>query len=733
MSTKKNITRRGFVAGSVIALGTLLYKANKNDASNKPITISPEPTPKINKPTITPTAPRPANDKIDYFSYLIKNMDDEKSLLSPNAAINDNVINITASPYTMRVKHSFVDETMVTPDMTFDDLWKDSLFGVTALRATYESFTQLLELDTCNDYYVVIADTTRMNNGEYEVSYADFARDNDAGETLDTCIYDKKTGIAYIPKELVDNYDPGNDYTNPLQIQLMCRFDVSKPPVSHTFVTLTSDIPGIETLPNGRLDRSTYSRQVSFQIVDAETAPKISVNDIVLQFEGTEITAESDSELFNYDPETGIMTINQMAAQLTNLDIHLRRDIESPLEAILPPATIAYGAYVKPKDMEKYPYGYVNDDEMLDFILDKLWGYTGPASIFKDKDDEIVKFTDTDDNRTVSVNFRTLRDYWRHSYTKLLPSAYCLPLWSGSNTTTQHNIDVLQAPADEILDYIRGLYGHTAFNVGPVYSWDDISDAYYSDGPIGRFWTHALPLPGGRLTGNYFLDIRGTDQADTHDFTAAQRKTLKEKLGRSFWKTIKGADDTNNYQIMISSCSHITYGDSESDEADDGTMNYVGNIYIRLLEINRDPDDPYIIIGLSSGRHGDFFQASQGIYKFALKMNINLTVKKIVEPVTDDTKSIEFPFTVNLWEDSSKKKLFKTYTFNLAHNQTHTIKGLPIGGYYEVSENTTNVGVSTKDIKWTNQKGTLKQGKNVTVTATNPVVGFLQIIKDVTD
>jgi hypothetical protein len=157
------------------------------------------------------------------------------------------------------VKSTIVDENAYEQGKGIDDLMKNSETASANLLSQVETTATIY--DYGNDNYYAAKLNTTEKTGIYEGGAKDvaFARDNYNGEVVDGIKYDYSTGIAYIPKTVVDDYvakDASADQGNVLQAQLLYAAPSSVMSETATQeVTLTNDTTGesVKTLAGSEM------------------------------------------------------------------------------------------------------------------------------------------------------------------------------------------------------------------------------------------------------------------------------------------------------------------------------------------------------------------------------------------------------------------------------------------------------------------------------------------------
>lgn len=196
--------------------------------------------------------------------------------------------------------------------------------------------------DDESDYYVVYADTMRDTKKTKVTDYA-FAYNNDYGQVLDDCIYDKDTGLAYIPKKYQEENKNGAGIAN-VRIQLMQVFETDNTQIPIEVHTTEKRVDG-EVADTGVAMVDAVSDTTSVQI----TKDKDALHSVKAEYLTVEVNG-IPTENFVYDESTGILTIKQSAASIDVLGVNIKKP--SVVENILSKITSLFSTEAKAAEVD---------------------------------------------------------------------------------------------------------------------------------------------------------------------------------------------------------------------------------------------------------------------------------------------------------------------------------------------------------------------------------------------
>lgn len=209
----------------------------------------------------------------------------------------------------MHVKQTLFDKSMMSALFSFDFdklMTQDDLTDI----ATYcvgqmETIVPIYMIDESDDYLVAYVNTMQ-NDSRAKVIEWDFANANSNGEVLPNCIYDKDTGLAYIPKS--DAFENDGVPLGKVQVQLGQLFDYN--------ASYAESVAVLDT-PDGSVNASgfnAYDEMPTFNIGSGRNAENLEVF-----LNGLPLYAEDD--MWEYDSDTGLLAINQSSILISSVNV----------------------------------------------------------------------------------------------------------------------------------------------------------------------------------------------------------------------------------------------------------------------------------------------------------------------------------------------------------------------------------------------------------------------------
>ncbi|MCD8110411.1 MAG: BspA family leucine-rich repeat surface protein [Clostridiales bacterium] len=221
------------------------------------------------------------------------------------------------------VKQTFFDAALIDGDDTVDSVMTQIEEGDEEEAAeTLEKYVMqtsgyvaVYELDEDSDYYVAYVD----NSTSSETREAVFAVNNNDGETVDGCIYDADTGIAYIPKDLLVN-DAGEQVLLYLQVQLMQLMDLGEDTKT---VTVSVD-DGEEFLSSTEQEVDFYDTVTTVTVGEGLTIVSVAAD-------GTPFA----EDYYSYDSASGELTIAQSPTSVQSVSVTVDKESSGLLSSLV--------------------------------------------------------------------------------------------------------------------------------------------------------------------------------------------------------------------------------------------------------------------------------------------------------------------------------------------------------------------------------------------------------------
>ena len=229
----------------------------------------------------------------------------------------------------IRVKSTVVDERAYSEGNTIDDLMDTAETAGAALLTQVETTAAIYDYGDENYYAAKLNTTEESKWTQGKAKDVAFARDNYNGEVVDGVIYDYDSGVAYIPKSVVDDYVPVNETAeqgNVLQAQLLYVAENDK--MSDVFVrdaSVTNNATGesVDTYAGSEV----WNNETYIQLVSEENADKVDVSSInvqvndgaISQYNGSKV--ETGYDTVSYNKETGWLKVANTAAGMGNMSV----------------------------------------------------------------------------------------------------------------------------------------------------------------------------------------------------------------------------------------------------------------------------------------------------------------------------------------------------------------------------------------------------------------------------
>lgn len=212
----------------------------------------------------------------------------------------------------MVVKQTLADRAVTGDNATIESVML-STDKVEKLITQFDFAVALYDLSDSSDYYVGYANTMLYDAGAIVSDWA-FAENNNSGVGLDGCVYDRSTGIAYVPKKLTMRED-GAVLVGYVQLQLLQLMDyesgenVESMAVSNSTV---EDENSVCSEADGIFDFTT-TVQVG-EGLDTDTM-EIAVNGVPIS-----------EEEYCYDSESGELDILRSSASVGTVSIQAEEE-----------------------------------------------------------------------------------------------------------------------------------------------------------------------------------------------------------------------------------------------------------------------------------------------------------------------------------------------------------------------------------------------------------------------
>ena len=247
-------------------------------------------------------------------AYLIKNVDNKYA----------NVDKIDLANI-IRIKQTLVQASDQTKGMTLDALHSSSAnFNkfASSMMGQVETNAAVYNVDDNSKYYVAYVNTMQ-NDASASVLDYEIANNNLNGEVLKGAIYDKNTGIAYIPKDLYNVSDTKRQIFK-VQIQFLQSISADGGNASSSSSVATQS--NNDDIKIGDKTTNIYQKQ------SVQTDKNLDPDKLVVSVNGIPVT----DDMYKYDSKTGKVVINGSPASVGSVTINGKdQSAASKIKAIL--------------------------------------------------------------------------------------------------------------------------------------------------------------------------------------------------------------------------------------------------------------------------------------------------------------------------------------------------------------------------------------------------------------
>lgn len=214
------------------------------------------------------------------------------------------------------IKQTLVDGSALAGGLTIDNLWRSEKNAEAFLKMD-QVYMYLYDVDKDSDYFVALADTMHNDDTCTVTDYA-FAYTNLRGEEARDCIYDKKTGLAYVPKRYtVENKNELGAMNIQLQLLQTCRTDE---PTTDVKVDVDSEVKGkVAESGSATVDAMAFSTDIKLA-EDKKARSNIKEDKISVAVNDVE------TDKFNYDEDTGVLTVAIPPTTIETLDVAVEKE-----------------------------------------------------------------------------------------------------------------------------------------------------------------------------------------------------------------------------------------------------------------------------------------------------------------------------------------------------------------------------------------------------------------------
>lgn len=209
----------------------------------------------------------------------------------------------------LTIANTIADKSLLPYEETVDSMFiKDGGAYSDALISSSFSYVMVYDVDKNSDYYVALANNLRNSNSY--VSDAVFTHNNTNGEVINDCIYDAKTGLAYIPKKYTSS-----DSRMQTKLQLL---NVTTDSSLNSYINLKVDSDMKTSLTTGVYEIDSSMPAVGFNLGNSD----IKSDNISVKLDETDMA----SSAWHYDEKSGVLSLHLNGASANNIKITIKKD-----------------------------------------------------------------------------------------------------------------------------------------------------------------------------------------------------------------------------------------------------------------------------------------------------------------------------------------------------------------------------------------------------------------------
>lgn len=243
-----------------------------------------------------------------------------RAYIAQNAPVAIADDDLTPSGKYLHVKYTLAFKDKVDEGETIDSMYASEESAMEKLISQVDGVAPLYEIEGNENYYVAFTDSTRLNELNANVLDVAFAWDDLNGHSVDGITYNDETGIALVPKSVIED---AGDTGITQQILLAVDFDNLE---SSTNVTIEGGRTGVE-IPQTTLKAKgdAFSFEIGVPVATAATAGQLTLEDMGVELNDAPV-ALVDGKNAIYDPTTGILHLGYSPLALSEVKITISSD-----------------------------------------------------------------------------------------------------------------------------------------------------------------------------------------------------------------------------------------------------------------------------------------------------------------------------------------------------------------------------------------------------------------------
>lgn len=549
--------------------------------------------------------------------YVAKNVNEDLIKEAKEKSVQKLKKDLEETKYSIRLKRLVAEKSKLPKDCSIDDLWNKHS---DAFISQYTEIVPLYSTSENADYYIANFAASKLN-GLGDLYDGAFVRgtNNVKPDIRHDIKFDKKTGLAYIPK----SYYEGKDGEKTLITgQVLHAGSVDH---KTTKIDVQIDNPNDESQSKQlSLEASTYDVTTSVPVTDSlKIAKGLSLDDLTVYLNGSETAYDlkgEDAALYHED--TGTLELAVSPSTLTSVKVKIRK--KKLLEKLASVFTSSVNAKITNPDNLKFALDKKTGEPIL---LDKIDpDKLQDGQVFEYKS-SIQYFSDIDD---VTGDYST----------------------KARKESIKHSIKYLYIPTGS-----------------PESGWFDVYDkgSDFDD-------TNGVNQKANFEDVTFGMTLPNKEQSNYKATAINKNKATLNFHQKGTFVTKYDGDDASysSKHMYAGECCHITnpMGMQSGDTA---------KIRLSVLHVNTDKN--YVIIGLNTQETNT--QSGFGIYKLAFESKGALQIKKSSANTTITNgnncyslKGAEF----GVYSDSACTK--KVMTLTTKADGTTDTKEIDAGKYY---------------------------------------------------
>lgn len=216
------------------------------------------------------------------------------------------------------LKYLLADSRRVSEGDTIDSIFTSEDKILETVIAQYSSTADLLDPGPQSDYYLALMDTTRFLGNTCALD-AEFARTNNLGQIVHGPIFDRDTGIAYVPKSLY-----ARDSTMSIVAQVLLSYDLESNPDVLVDVHVDNGNSSVNAVEAQSIRANALDATTTLPVASPATARNITLADLTVYVNGSVRPYRlEEGRNAAYDRDTGELTIFYSPMNLFSVEVDI--------------------------------------------------------------------------------------------------------------------------------------------------------------------------------------------------------------------------------------------------------------------------------------------------------------------------------------------------------------------------------------------------------------------------